>query len=154
MASIRHEITTTAAPDDVWAALRDFGAPHERLVRGFVTATELDGDDRVVTFFTGTKVRERLVGVDEEHRRLAYAILDGFEHYNGSAEVHPDGAGSRVTWIVDVLPERAAERVAALMARGADAMRATLDAMSRATLDVTVSHDADAGGPTSGPVAR
>ena len=74
MASIRHEITTTATPDDVWAALRDFGAPHERLVRGFVTATETDGADRIVTFFTGTQVRERLVGIDEEHRRLAYAI--------------------------------------------------------------------------------
>ena len=149
MASIRHEITTTAAPDDVWAALRDFGAPHERLVRGFVTDTELDGDDRIVTFFTGTKVRERLVGVDEEHRRLAYAILDGFEHYNGSAQVHPDGTGSRVTWIVDVLPERAAERVAGLMTKGAEAMRETLDGMS----PVTASHDADAGGPTGGPVA-
>jgi hypothetical protein len=150
MASIRHEITTTATPDDVWAALRDFGAPHERLVRGFVTATETDGADRIVTFFTGTQVRERLVGIDEEHRRLAYAILDGFEHYNGSAQVHADDAGSRVTWIVDVLPEGAAERVGALMARGAEAMRDTLDAMSR----VTASHDADAGGPTSGPVAR
>jgi Polyketide cyclase / dehydrase and lipid transport len=150
MASIRHEITTTATPDDVWAALQDFGAPHERLVRGFVTATETDGADRIVTFFTGTQVRERLVGIDEEHRRLAYAILDGFEHYNGSAQVHADGAGSRVTWIVDVLPEGAAERVGALMARGAEAMRDTLDAMSR----VTVSHDADAGGPTGGPVAR
>lgn len=150
MASIRHEITTTATPDDVWAALRDFGAPHERLVRGFVTATETDGPDRIVTFFTGTKVRERLVGVDEEHRRLAYAILDGFEHYNGSAQVHPDGTGSRVTWIVDVLPEQAAEQIAGLMARGAQAMRETLDGVSRAI----ASHDADDVGPTGGTVAR
>jgi hypothetical protein len=150
MASIRHEITTTASPDDVWAALRDFGAPHERLVRGFVTATETDGADRIVTFFTGTQVRERLVGVDDEHRRLAYAILDGFEHYNGSAQVHADGAGSRVTWIVDVLPEGAAEQIAGLMARGAQAMRDTLDGVSRAT----ASHDADDDGPTRGTVAR
>jgi len=126
MASIRHEITTSTDPADVWAALKDFGHPHERLVKNFVTATELDGTDRIVTFDTGATVRERLVGVDDEHRRLAYAILDGFDHYNGSAEVHADGDGSRVVWIVDVLPDEAAERVAQLMARGAAAMRDTL----------------------------
>jgi hypothetical protein len=53
-------------------------------------------------------------------------------------------------WIVDVLPEAAAERVASLTARGAAAMRDALAAMSR----VTPSHDADADGPTGGPVAR
>ena len=150
MTTIRHEITTTAHPDDVWAALKDFGALHTRLVRGFVTGTELDGVDRVVTFFTGATVRERFVGTDDAQRRLAYAILDGFDHYNGSAQVHEDPAGSRVTWVVDVLPDEAAERVGPLMARGAAAMRETLDAMK----PVTRSHDADAGGPTSGPVAR
>jgi len=150
MTSIRQEITTSAEPDDVWAALRDFGALHERLVRGFVTGTEMDGADRIVTFFTGTKIRERLAGVDDEHRRLAYAILDGFDHYNGSAEVRADGTGSRVVWIVDVLPDDAAPRVAALMERGAAAMRDTLDGVS----PVTPSHDADGVGPTSGPVAR
>ena len=150
MTSIRQEITTTAEPAEAWAALKDFGHPHERLVRGFVTSTETDGPDRIVTFFTGTKVRERLVGVDDEHRRLAYAILDGFDHYNGSAEVHEEGDGSRIVWIVDVLPDDAAPRVAALMERGAVAMRDTLDGVS----PVTLSHDADGVGPASGPVAR
>ncbi len=127
MASIRQDITVNAAPDEVWAALRDFGAPHERLVRGFVTRTELDGADRVVTFFTGATVRERLVGIDDENRRIAYAILEGFDHYNGSAQVMPDGAGSRLTWIVDVLPDDAAPRVRALMEHGARAMRSTFE---------------------------
>jgi hypothetical protein len=35
MASIRREIVTKARPDDVWAALRDIGALHTRLVPGF-----------------------------------------------------------------------------------------------------------------------
>jgi hypothetical protein len=39
MASIRKEITTTAHADDVWAALRDVGALHTRLVPGFATDT-------------------------------------------------------------------------------------------------------------------
>ena len=50
MASIRKEIVVDARPDDVWAALRDWGAVHRRLVPGFVTDTRLDGPDRIVTF--------------------------------------------------------------------------------------------------------
>jgi hypothetical protein len=72
---------------------------------------------------------------------------DGFEHYNGSAAERPDDAGSRVIWIVDVLPEQAAKQLAAM--RDFRAPR-RCDTVSRATL----SHDADAGGPTGGPVAR
>jgi len=37
MASVRKEIVIDASPDDVWAALRDWGAVHQRLVPGFVS---------------------------------------------------------------------------------------------------------------------
>ncbi|MPZ81200.1 MAG: SRPBCC family protein [Actinophytocola sp.] len=151
MASLRQDIDLDAHPDDVWAALRDFGALHERLVRGFVVDAELDGSDRVITFFNGMTARERLVGVDEEHRRLAYAILDGFDHYNGSAEVHPDGERCRLVWVVDVLPDDRAPQVGELMERGAEAMRRTLQ---RRMTPVTASQHADRGGPVGGHVAR
>ena len=42
MASIRKEVLIEASADDVWAALRDWGAPHERLVPGFVVDARLD----------------------------------------------------------------------------------------------------------------
>ena len=69
MASIRKEITIDAQPDDAWAALRDFGALHSRLVRGFATDTRIDGQDRIVTFFNGAVARERLVDTDDDARR-------------------------------------------------------------------------------------
>ena len=50
MASIQKDIIIDANPNDVWDALRDFGALHTRLVPGFVTDTRLDGDARIVTF--------------------------------------------------------------------------------------------------------
>src|SRR4051794_8802906 len=59
MASIQKERTIEASPDEVWAALRDWGALHERLVPGFVVDTQLDGEDRIVTFFNGAVARER-----------------------------------------------------------------------------------------------
>ena len=54
MASIHKDISLDAHPDDVWSAVRDFGALHTRLVPGFVTDTRLDGDARIVTFANGT----------------------------------------------------------------------------------------------------
>ena len=74
MASIHKDIPIDASPDDVWDAMRDFGALHTRLVPGFVTDTKLDGDARIVTFASGNVARELLVGCDDDRRRLAYAI--------------------------------------------------------------------------------
>jgi carbon monoxide dehydrogenase subunit G len=133
MASIRKEIAIDARPEAVWAALRDFGAVHERLVPGFVSDAYLEGDDvRVVTFFNGVVVREKLVGVDEEARRLAYALVEaplGSSHYNGSAQVFADGdGGSRFVWIVDVLPHDVAEPVRDLMDQGIRVVKRTLEA--------------------------
>ena len=42
MASIRKEIPLDARAEDVWAAVRDIGALHTRLVPGFVTDTKLE----------------------------------------------------------------------------------------------------------------
>ncbi|HEV7483974.1 MAG TPA: SRPBCC family protein [Solirubrobacterales bacterium] len=68
MASIRKEIQIDARPEDVWDALRDWGAIHERLVPGFAVDARLDGADRIVTFFNSTELREILVDRDEEAR--------------------------------------------------------------------------------------
>ncbi|MGI8567699.1 MAG: hypothetical protein ACR2KT_00695 [Methylocella sp.] len=63
MASIRKEISTKAQPDDVWAALRDIGALHIRLMPGFVTDTCLEPGARIVTFDNGMVLRELIVDV-------------------------------------------------------------------------------------------
>ena len=39
---------------------------HDRLARGFVTDTELEGDTRLVTFANGMVVRELIVDVDHD----------------------------------------------------------------------------------------
>ena len=53
-----------------------------------VTESSLDGSDRIVTFFTGAIVRERLVDLDEEARRLVWSVMDGpYTHDNASAQV-------------------------------------------------------------------
>ena len=131
MATIYQEIEIEAPAERVWAALADFGALHTRLVPGFVTDTELVGDTRKVTFFTGAVATERLVGVDERQHRLAYTVTDGpfgAEHHHASAQVLPAGEGrSRFVWITDVLPDELATPTAGLMERGLATIKATLE---------------------------
>jgi (2Fe-2S) ferredoxin len=134
MATVRKEIVIDARPDDVWDALRDYGAVHERLATGFVVDAHLDGDDRIVTFGSGAVARERLVAIDEEHRRLVYSVVEsplGATHHNASAQVVADGDDRvRFVWITDVLPDHLAPVVDELMEQGARVMKQTLESQA------------------------
>jgi hypothetical protein len=127
MASIRKEIRIDASADELWDAVRDWGALHERLVPGFVTDARLDGADRIVTFFTGAVMRERLIACDEQRRRLVWSIIDGpYTHHNGAAQVFEDGDGVRFVWTTDLLPDEAAPRTAEMMERGLSAVASAM----------------------------
>ncbi len=128
MASIRREIVIDAPPETVWSAVRDVGAVHERLARGFVTDTRLDGDARVVTFANGTVVRELIVDLDDAARRVAYAVVGGrMTHHNASMQVLAEGERhSRLVWITDLLPNEAAEMIGGMIEQGSAAMQRTL----------------------------
>jgi carbon monoxide dehydrogenase subunit G len=128
MASIHKDIPIDAQPADVWAAVRDFGAVHQRLAPGFVIDARLDGDARIVTFANGNVAREQLVDCDEARRRLVYAIAnERVSHYSASVQVIADGeAGTRLIWIVDVLPHEIAPYIDAQMDQAALAMQKAL----------------------------
>ena len=130
MASIRKEVVIHAPLEDVWDALRDWGALHERLVPGFAVDTKLDGPVRVVTFFTGAVLRELFVDCDEEAHRLVWSIVDGpYTHHNAAAQVIPAGDGTvRFVWTADLLPDEAAEGTGQMMERGIATVKATLEA--------------------------
>lgn len=131
MASVRKEILIKARPDDVWAAVADFGAPHLRLVPGFVVECRLDGDDRTVTFFNGAVARETFVDSDDEQRRLVWSVTEsglGLTHHNASAQVFEEQGGrTRFVWIADVLPHEAALPVGQMMDRGIEVLKHTLE---------------------------
>jgi hypothetical protein len=129
MAHIRKEISIDARPEDVWDALRDWGALHTRLVPGFVTDCRLDGEDRIVTFANGLTVRELLVDSDEDARRLAWSVREGpYSHHNGVAQVlDGENGGSRFVWTADLLPEEAAAPTAEAMGQGVAVVKETLE---------------------------
>jgi carbon monoxide dehydrogenase subunit G len=128
MASIHKDIPIGAPADEVWAAVRDFGAVHKRLAPGFVIDARLEGDARVVTFANGTMARELLVDCDEARRRLVYAVIsERIKQHSASVQVLPDGESrTRLTWIVDVLPHEIAPYIEAQMDQAALAMQAAL----------------------------
>ncbi|HEY2483459.1 MAG TPA: SRPBCC family protein [Caulobacteraceae bacterium] len=128
MVSIRREIPLAAAPDAVWDVVRDVGAAHTRFAPGFVVDVVMETGARVVTFANGLVAREVIVDIDDHARRLAYsARSERLEHHNASFHVIAEGAGSRLVWIADVLPEAAAVTVGAMMDDGIRAAGAALD---------------------------
>ena len=129
MASIRNEIALRASSERVWDAVRDFGAVHQRVAPGFLTDGKLEGNDvRVVTFANGAVARETLVSSDDMSRRLVYAIMDQrFKHYSASVQVLAEGDGSRVVWIIDLLPDDLADYVTQMAQQGAAAMKTALE---------------------------
>ena len=131
MASIREQLIIQSPPSRVWDAIADVGAIHDRLAKGFVTDTRLEGDTRVVTFANGVVVRELIVDVDPELRRLAYSVIEsssGLRHHHATFQVFDEPGGrSRVVWIADVSPDEAADVVGPMMRIGTTAMQQTLD---------------------------
>lgn len=126
VASIRKERLIEAPAEQVWDALRDWGGLHERLVPGFVTDTQLDGEARIVTFFNGAVAREILIDCDDEQRRLVWSVVDGpYTHHNGAAQVFAEGDGCRFVWTADLLPDEAAVPTGEMMERGIGVVKQT-----------------------------
>ena len=129
MASIHKEIFVDARPEKVWAALRDVGALHTRVVPGFVVDTRMEDGARVVTFGNGMVARELIVDVDDAAHRVVWAVVGGrFTHHNASVQVFADGdGGSRLVWIADLLPNELAGDIRAMIEQAATVMKPTLE---------------------------
>lgn len=125
MASIHREVCINAPAAQVWAALQDVGALHTRLVPGFVTNCQLDGEARLVSFANGMQARELIVDVDETMMRVAWSAVGGrLTHHNASAQVFVAGEGSCwVLWIADLLPHELAPAIAGMIEQGLAAMK-------------------------------
>ena len=132
MATIYKEAEIARSAGFVWEAIRDVGAIHRRLVRGFVVDCKLEGDSRLVTFANGMVVREIIVAVDDKTRRHAWSARgEPLTHHNASIQVFAQGDDkSRVVWIADVMPDEVAGTVGEMMSQGLTAMKRTLESIS------------------------
>lgn len=98
------------------------------MVPGFVVDTQLEDNARIVTFGNGMVVRELIISVDDQRRRLAWTAIGGrTTHYNAILEVHVDASGTRVVWTTDLLPDEMAAPIAAMQENGLAAMKETFE---------------------------
>ena len=131
MASICKAIVTPARPEDVWAAIRDIGALHTRLVPGFVVDTQLEPGARIVTFGNGIVARELIIDIDDDARRLVWSVRGGrLTHHNASVQVFVAADGpSRVVWTADFLPNEIKPSIDGMIEQAMTVMKATLDSL-------------------------
>ncbi|MEV7184356.1 SRPBCC family protein [Kitasatospora sp. NPDC093102] len=133
IATIVEDVAVEADAESVWAAVRDVGAVHRRLIPGYVLDTRIEGDVRYLTMPGGAVIRELIVSIDDDLRRLAYSAVEGFKipltHHHASFQVLPESPGRcRLLWTTDVLPHELADQVRLRVSRGAQVMKETLEA--------------------------
>jgi hypothetical protein len=129
MASIRKVVVIDTGLEPAWAALRRIGEPH-RLFAPVLTDAHIDGDVRTVRFANGMTIRERILDVDEQHRRVAYTVLDphGMTFHHASMQVEVAGPGRcAFVWLTDFLPAEAAASLQPLIDQGAEALKRNLE---------------------------
>jgi hypothetical protein len=129
MASIRKEIVIDTGLEPAWDALRRVADAHT-LFAPVLTSAQVADDIRTVRFANGMVVRERILDVDDEGRRVAYAAIDapGLTYHHASMQVDIAGPGRcAFVWITDFLPAEAASSLQPLIDQGADALKRNLE---------------------------
>ena len=106
MADGKAEISIERSPDDIWKLLREFGAL-DQYMPGVESCT-LDGDVRTIAMM-GIEIKEQLRSLDDSARTIAYSVVESpmgnLESHLATISVVPEGAGSHLTWAVDVTPD-------------------------------------------------
>jgi hypothetical protein len=127
MTSLYRTIPLDLSAEDAWAALRE-PADVARVFAGVLIDARMEKDVRWVTFADGTVIEERVIAVDDAHRRLAYTVGGGrFEHHHATLQVMADAPERcRVVWISDFTPDERAATVEPLMDAGCAALQRNL----------------------------
>jgi hypothetical protein len=129
MASITEQVSVSVDAQRAWQALRDVGSAHVLFAPVLVDGS-LAGEVRTVTFANGLVAQERILDVDDQQRRVAYAALNvpGMEYHHASMQVVEDGPGRcRFVWITDVYPAAVADSIRPLITQGAQALKKNLE---------------------------
>jgi len=112
MATVQKIIDIEASIDAVWKKIANVGSISDLV--GFISESHLDGDIRVCKMTDGGVLKERIISVDNELRRVAYCITHSpldFEFHAASMQVVPNGKGASLIWTTDIRPDSMAEQI-------------------------------------------
>ncbi|WP_174566209.1 hypothetical protein [Nocardia pseudovaccinii] len=84
------------------------------------------------TFPDGHIIRELIVSIDDETRRMAYSVVEGarppLDYHHASFEVRSEGERGRLIWITDVLPDTIAPEIRIRTEYGIKEMQQAIEA--------------------------
>jgi hypothetical protein len=95
-------IDLTAAPDQVWALIGQYGGAWNPLVAKIKVSGTGVGQLRTIETIDGKQIIERLDSIDDSQRLYRYTMISGVPaaDYTGALDVKPKEAGSSVAWRV------------------------------------------------------
>jgi hypothetical protein len=134
MATTRVDIAIETSAERVWSVVGDFETGPLTMAPGHVTRCQAHGGIRTVTFANGTIARERLIAVDEQHRRIVFSIIGDTirpEHDNAVMQVIPrNDSTCTLVWMHDVLPDDLAPTLHAAMVDATPTIQTALGALA------------------------
>ena len=102
---VTESVTVKATPDQVWAALKDFGAMekwHPAVEKTVADKGSSVGSTRTLTLKGGGTVVEELESYSDADRKLSYRMKDPgpipVSNYSATISVKPADGGSVVEW--------------------------------------------------------
>jgi hypothetical protein len=128
MASIRKELEIGVSAAEAWPLLQP--AEAHKAFKPVLSEARLDNGIRTATFANGMVVHEQILDVDNDHRRVAYAVKDapGVTYHHATMELVERGPGRcHFIWITDFVPAEAASTIGPLVEAGAAALKANLE---------------------------
>lgn len=111
MASIYKELRVDSSPEALWQRVRDVGNIAS-LMPNFLQGSHLaDEHTRSCALPDGGELREQIITVDDDRRRVVYSIVASpmqLNAHSASMQVLSDDEGSKLVWVTDFLPDEAA----------------------------------------------
>ena len=118
MATIHLESTLDLSPAELWGRVRDVGAVSEML--NIIDQSSLEGDVRSCTLGDGAELSELILGIDDDHHRVAYSITHSpfpIDAHASSMQVFAAADGkSTLRWITDIKPDGLADAFGPMLA--------------------------------------
>ena len=106
MATIQKQGTVPVTVEKAWKMIA--AVDRVTALTKFVTQCTLEGDRRTCTYADGSVFEERVVSIDLDLRRVAYAVTKspfGLSFHSASMQVLPDRDGARIVWTTDLSPD-------------------------------------------------
>lgn len=120
------EIKIDKPAEAVWAVAGDFGGIGDWMPG--IESCVVDGDDRILKMM-GMEITERLQRRDDDAKEIVYGIaggVPGVANHKATITVITEGAGSLVTWDVEVEPDEMTDMMQGIYQQSLQALKDNL----------------------------